>query len=150
MEVSSAGEALQALTPSEPPLSPPAELTPKPSKRLFIRADFKWKSEADRTLVLMELCEAMSQNRLDRPFWIKNFLIHPTGQSVEGSGAERCIQYHVNISRSTLKPRKSTALRRQVGAVSFLCNGAFSLISHKGGRNVSDWLSLSFRDSPAS
>lgn len=110
------GEALQALTPSEPPLSPPAEPTPKPSKRLFIRADFKWKSEADRTLVLMELCEAMSQNRLDRPFWIKNFLIHPTGQSVEGSGAERCIQYHVNISRSTLKPRKSTALRRQVDA----------------------------------
>lgn len=108
--VSSAGEALQAP-------SPPAEPAPTPSKRLFIRADFKWKSEADRTLVLMELCEAMAQNRLERPFWIKNFLIHPTGQSVEGSGAERCVQYHVKISRSALKPRKSTAPRRQVGAV---------------------------------
>ncbi|XP_030574303.1 MAX dimerization protein MGA a isoform X1 [Archocentrus centrarchus] len=100
--------------PSEPPPSPPAEPISKPSKRLFIMADFKWKSEADRSHVVMELCEAMARDQLDRPFWIKNYLICPTSQSVEGSGAERCIQYHVKISSPIPNLGKPGAPRRQV------------------------------------
>lgn len=113
------GETLQTpppteAPPSEPSPSPPAEPISKPSKRLFIMADFKWKSEADRSHVVMELCEAMARDRLDRPFWIRNYLICPTAQSVEGSGADQCIQYHVKISRPTPKPGKPAAPRRQV------------------------------------
>ncbi|TMS21242.1 hypothetical protein E3U43_015215 [Larimichthys crocea] len=83
--------------------SPPAEPLPKPSKRLIILAECKWVSDADRNQVLKKLCERMALDRLDRPFWIKKYLISPISQTVEESGADRCIQYKIHISRPRLE-----------------------------------------------
>ncbi|TKS87256.1 hypothetical protein D9C73_021380 [Collichthys lucidus] len=45
----------------------------------------------------------MALDRLDRPFWIKKYLISPISQTVEESGADRCIQYKIHISRPRLE-----------------------------------------------
>ncbi|XP_072221389.1 MAX dimerization protein MGA a isoform X4 [Leuresthes tenuis] len=95
-------EAVQPL-PSKVPPSPPKEPTPKPSKRLFILADCRWESDTDQSYVLKKLCEAMAQDQLDQPFWIRKYLISPIDQTVEGSGANRCIQYRIRISTSKLQ-----------------------------------------------
>ncbi|XP_069008865.1 MAX dimerization protein MGA a isoform X1 [Embiotoca jacksoni] len=97
---------------SEPPPSPPAEQNPKPSRRLVILADCKWVSDADRSHVLKKLCEAMAQDKLDRPFWLKKYLISPISQNVEGSGLDRCIQYKIHISRPEVKQEKQMALEK--------------------------------------
>lgn len=105
---SSGGEPVQP-APSDRPPSPPAEPPPKPSKRLIILAECKWASDSDRNHVLKKLCERMAWDQLDKPFWIKNYLISPIGQTVEESGADRCIQYKIHISRPKLEPEKAAA-----------------------------------------
>ncbi|XP_022621822.1 MAX gene-associated protein [Seriola dumerili] len=112
------GEPAQP-TPSSPPIppsatSPPAEPTPKPSKRLIILAECKWVSDADRNYVLKKLCEAMAQDRLDGPFWIRKYLISPISQTVEQSGADHCIQYKIHISRPRVE-RESPAAPPRAG-----------------------------------
>lgn len=92
----SAGEPVQPV-PSGRPATPPAE--PKPSKRLIILAECKWLSDADRNHVLKKLCEAMAMDQLNRPFWIRKYLISPISQTQEESGADSCIQYKIHISR---------------------------------------------------
>ncbi|KAM4542589.1 MAX dimerization protein MGA a isoform 3-T3 [Odontesthes bonariensis] len=111
-------EAVQPL-PSKLPPSPPEEPTPKPSKRLFIVADCKWASDTDQSFVLKKLCEAMAQDKLDQPFSIRKYLISPIDQTVEGSGADRCIQYRVRISTSKLKREnpKTVKLTRKRRAI---------------------------------
>ncbi|KAL7380110.1 hypothetical protein ABVT39_011908 [Epinephelus coioides] len=94
------------LAPSAWSPSPPSEPPPKPSKRLIILAECKWENDSDRSLVLKNLCEAMAWDRLDEPFWIKNYLISPISQTVEDSGGNRCIQYKIHISRPLLEPEK--------------------------------------------
>ncbi|XP_044023006.1 LOW QUALITY PROTEIN: MAX dimerization protein MGA a [Siniperca chuatsi] len=103
-----AGEPVQP-APSDRPPSPPAEPTPKPSKRLIILAECKWPSDADRNHVLKKLCEAMALDRLDEPFWIRKYLISPISQTVEESGADSCIQYKIHISRPQLEQGKPAA-----------------------------------------
>lgn len=105
---SSAGEPVQP-APSNRPSSPPTEPPPKPSKRLIIFAECKWLSDSDRSHVLKRLCERMAWDQLDRPFWIRNYLISPIGQTVEESGTHRCIQYKIHISRPKLEAEKPAA-----------------------------------------
>lgn len=102
----SAGEPVQT-----PASDPPAEPTPKPSKRLVIRADCKWESDTDRNHALKRLCEAMAQDQLDQPFWIRKYLISPISQTVEESGTDRCIQYKVRVSRPKILQEKPAALK---------------------------------------
>ncbi|XP_008275306.1 MAX dimerization protein MGA a isoform X2 [Stegastes partitus] len=102
------GEAVQT-PPEEPPASPSEDPIPKPSKRLFIVADCKWETSADQSHVLKQLCEAMAQDRLDRPFKIRKYLVSPVSQTVEGDGADQCIQYKVRISRVKPEQEKSEA-----------------------------------------
>ncbi|CAN9501918.1 unnamed protein product [Ophioblennius macclurei] len=75
----------------------PAEDVPKPSKRLFIVANCRWGS-GERSYVLKKLCEAMAKDQLEKPFWIKNYLIRPSAITVDG-GADPCTHYKVHISR---------------------------------------------------
>ncbi|XP_028251885.1 MAX gene-associated protein-like isoform X3 [Parambassis ranga] len=96
-----------------PPSDPAAEPTPKPSKRLVIRADCKWESDTDRNHALKRLCEAMAQDQLGQPFWIRKYLISPISQTVEGSGTDRCIQYKVRVSRPKTLQEKPAALEIQ-------------------------------------
>lgn len=105
---SSADEPAQP-APSDQPPSPPSEPNPKPSKRLIILAECKWASDADRNHVLKKLCEAMAQDRLDDPFWIRKYLISPISQTVEESGSDRCIQYKIHISRPRVEREKAAA-----------------------------------------
>ncbi|XP_041809644.1 MAX dimerization protein MGA a isoform X4 [Chelmon rostratus] len=102
------GEPVQP-APSNRPSSPPTEPPPKPSKRLIIFAECKWLSDSDRSHVLKRLCERMAWDQLDRPFWIRNYLISPIGQTVEESGTHRCIQYKIHISRPKLEAEKPAA-----------------------------------------
>ncbi|XP_070776873.1 MAX dimerization protein MGA a [Enoplosus armatus] len=104
----SAGEPVQT-APSDRALSPPAEPTPKPSKRLIILAECTWLSDADRNHVLKKLCEAMARDQLDQPFWIRKYLISPVSQTVEESGTDSCIQYKIHISRPNLEREKPAA-----------------------------------------
>uniref|UniRef100_A0A671TVR1 MAX dimerization protein MGA a n=1 Tax=Sparus aurata TaxID=8175 RepID=A0A671TVR1_SPAAU len=92
--------------PSEQPPSPPAEPPPKPSKRLIIVAECKWASKADRSFVLKDLCERMAWDQLEKPFWIKKYMINPVGQTVEESSTGRCIQYKIHITRPSEDPIK--------------------------------------------
>ncbi|XP_050923742.1 LOW QUALITY PROTEIN: MAX dimerization protein MGA a [Lates calcarifer] len=101
--------------PPPPPPPPPSEPPPKPSKRLIILAECKWASDADRSHVLQSLCEAMAQDRLDAPFWIRDYLISPISQSVEESGADRCIQYEIHISRPRVEPERPAIRPEQEG-----------------------------------
>ncbi|XP_017293151.1 MAX dimerization protein MGA a isoform X2 [Kryptolebias marmoratus] len=100
-----AADDVQQLPP-KPPESPPPESTPKPSKRLFIKADCKWASDADRSSTVKKLCEAMAREQLTKPFWIKQYLIVPIDETVEGSGANQCIQYRVQITTPKLQRAK--------------------------------------------
>ncbi|KAM6912837.1 MAX dimerization protein MGA a [Xenentodon cancila] len=88
----------------QPPPSPPI-----PSKRLFIMAGCKWSRDSDQNYVLKKLCEAMAQDQLDKPFWIRNYLISPQGQTVQGSGEDQCLQYRIRISRPSLERQKPPA-----------------------------------------
>ncbi|XP_015224726.1 PREDICTED: uncharacterized protein LOC107081029, partial [Cyprinodon variegatus] len=87
---------------SDPP-SPSEERHPKPSKRLLIVADCKWGGDSERSYVLKKLCEAMALDNLDRPFWIRKYLITPVDQTVDDSSGNRCIQYKVHISTPLVK-----------------------------------------------
>ncbi|KAK2826846.1 hypothetical protein Q5P01_021060 [Channa striata] len=89
--------------------SPLAELPLKVSKRLIILAECKWASDADRNHVLKMLCEAMSQDRLCSPFWIKKYLISPLSQTLEENSTERCIQYKIHISTPKVEREKPAA-----------------------------------------
>lgn len=102
---SSAGDPVPPV-PSEQPPSPPAEPPPKPSKRLIIVAECKWASKADRSFVLKDLCERMAWDQLEKPFWIKKYMINPVGQTVEESSTGRCIQYKIHITRPSEDPIK--------------------------------------------
>ncbi|CAG5866968.1 unnamed protein product [Menidia menidia] len=99
-------KAAQPLSSKHPPdlLEEP---TPKPSKRLFILADCKWESDADQSYVLKKLCQAMAQDQLDQPFWIRKYLINPIEQTVEGNGADQCIQYRIRISTPKLEGKNT-------------------------------------------
>ncbi|XP_067335658.1 MAX dimerization protein MGA a isoform X2 [Channa argus] len=88
---------------------PPTELPPKLSKRLIILAECKWASDADRNHVLKTLCEAMAQDRLANPFWIKKYLISPLSQTVEENSTQRCIQYKIHISTPKVEREKPAA-----------------------------------------
>ena len=82
-------------------------------------AECKWASDSDRSLVLRKLCEAMAWDQLDQPFWIRQYFISPISQTVEQSGADRCIQYRIHISRpeqgrgGPQKPEKPQPERKQ-------------------------------------
>lgn len=80
--------------------------TPKPSKRLTIVAECRWRSDADRDRMLKKLCEAMAQDRLNEPFWFRRYLVSPVSQTVEESNGERCIQYKIHISQPKLGRQK--------------------------------------------
>lgn len=73
-------------------------------------AECVWTSDAIRSHVLKELCERMACDQLDQPFWVQQYLVSPIGQTVEGSGADSCIQYQIHISRSNMEPEKTAAL----------------------------------------
>lgn len=73
-------------------------------------AECVWTSDAVRSHVLKQLCERMACDQLDQPFWVQQYLISPVGQTVEGSGADSCIQYKIHISRSNVQPEKPAAL----------------------------------------
>ncbi|XP_017157945.1 MAX dimerization protein MGA a isoform X2 [Poecilia reticulata] len=95
-----------------PSVSPPGSseaLCSKPSKRLMILADCKWVNDSDRSYVLKKLCEAMAQDQLDRPFWIKNYLITPIDETVDETNGNRCIEYKVQISTPILDRKKAPA-----------------------------------------
>ncbi|XP_014846855.1 PREDICTED: uncharacterized protein LOC106920387 isoform X6 [Poecilia mexicana] len=95
-----------------PSASPPGSseaLCSKPSKRLMILADCKWVNDSDRSYVLKKLCEAMAQDQLDRPFWIKNYLITPIDETVDETSGNRCIEYKVQISTPILDRKKAPA-----------------------------------------
>ncbi|KAM3594697.1 uncharacterized protein V6R79_012448 [Siganus canaliculatus] len=90
----------------DPGSSPPEEPVPKPSKRLIILAECKWASDADRSFVLRELCNRMAWDDLDKPFWIRKYLIRPSGHTVEESSSGNCTQYKVHISRPNMKQQQ--------------------------------------------
>uniref|UniRef100_A0A3B3U4K6 T-box domain-containing protein n=1 Tax=Poecilia latipinna TaxID=48699 RepID=A0A3B3U4K6_9TELE len=95
-----------------PSASPPGSseaLCSKPSKRLMILADCKWVNDSDRSYVLKKLCEAMAQDQLDKPFWIKNYLITPIDETVDETSGNRCIEYKVQISTPILDRKKAPA-----------------------------------------
>ncbi|XP_037342588.2 MAX dimerization protein MGA a isoform X2 [Pungitius pungitius] len=97
-------------TPPPPPARHPScPSEPKPSKRLTIVADCKWARPGDRNLVLKMLCEAMAEDQLDQPLWIRDYLISPIGHKVEDGAATRCIHYKMHISR----PNPETPQRRE-------------------------------------
>ncbi|XP_054470209.1 MAX gene-associated protein-like, partial [Anoplopoma fimbria] len=98
-----AGDPAQPDPPDRPPCHPSE---PKPSKRLTIVAECKWASDGDRNLVLKMLCEAMAQDRLDQPFWIKEYLVSPISQTVEDGADDCCIHYRMHISRPRLEREK--------------------------------------------
>uniref|UniRef100_A0A3Q1JX18 T-box domain-containing protein n=1 Tax=Anabas testudineus TaxID=64144 RepID=A0A3Q1JX18_ANATE len=101
----SAAEQVQLASSRQAP-SPPSGPPPKPSKRLIILAECKWESDADRNHVLKTLCEAMAQDRLGDPFWIKKYLISPLTQTVEENGTDHCIQYKIHISTPKVEREK--------------------------------------------
>ncbi|XP_032403340.1 MAX dimerization protein MGA a isoform X1 [Xiphophorus hellerii] len=96
-------------SPSASPPSSSEALRSKPSKRLMILADCKWVNDSDRSYVLKKLCEAMAQDQLDRPFWIKNYLITPIDETVDETNGNRCIEYKVQISTPILDRKKAPA-----------------------------------------
>ncbi|XP_068456296.1 MAX dimerization protein MGA a [Clinocottus analis] len=98
-----AGDPAQPAAPGRPPACP---LEPKPSKRLTIVAECEWVRDGDRIRVLKKLCQAMAQDRLDQPFWIKDYLISPISQNEEDGAADRCIHYKMHISRPPLERQK--------------------------------------------
>ncbi|XP_026195007.1 MAX dimerization protein MGA a isoform X3 [Anabas testudineus] len=100
-----AAEQVQLASSRQAP-SPPSGPPPKPSKRLIILAECKWESDADRNHVLKTLCEAMAQDRLGDPFWIKKYLISPLTQTVEENGTDHCIQYKIHISTPKVEREK--------------------------------------------
>ncbi|XP_061906610.1 MAX dimerization protein MGA a isoform X4 [Entelurus aequoreus] len=87
----------------------PAATPSKPSRRLTILTECGWKLDADRDYVLKKLCEAMARHSLDKPFWARKYYISPISQTVEGSGAGRCIHYKVLISRSSHAPQEDNS-----------------------------------------
>nr|XP_061837702.1 MAX dimerization protein MGA a isoform X2 [Nerophis lumbriciformis] len=87
----------------------PAATPSKPSRRLTILTECGWKLDADRDYVLKKLCEAMARHSLDKPFWARKYHICPISQTVEGSGAGRCIHYKVLISRSSHAPQEDNS-----------------------------------------
>ncbi|XP_058472253.1 MAX dimerization protein MGA a isoform X2 [Solea solea] len=102
--VKSVKQQPQTLKEAPPPAPPPAaaettESNPKPSKRLILLSECKWASDADRNHVLKRLCEMMAQDRLDLPFWVREYLISPISQNVEDNDGSRCVQYKVHIGR---------------------------------------------------
>ncbi|KAM4541186.1 MAX dimerization protein MGA a isoform 2-T2 [Fundulus diaphanus] len=100
-------------TPNSNP--PPELLHPQPSKRLSILADCTWESDSQRSSVLKKLCEAMALDQLDRPFWIKHFLITPTEETVEESTPNKCIHYGVKISTPFLGKEKTVSCEGKPG-----------------------------------
>lgn len=103
--VSSASDPVQ-------PTSCPPE--PKPSKRLTIMAECKWARAGDRNLVLKMLCEAMAEDHLDQPLWIRDYLVNPISHTVEDAAANRCIHYKMHISRpNPEKPQHLETLERR-------------------------------------
>lgn len=76
-------------------------------------AGCKWNQDSDQNYVLRKLCEAMAQDQLDQPFWIRSYLISPQGQTIQGSGADQCVQYRIKISRPNLKKQNPAAPRGQ-------------------------------------
>uniref|UniRef100_A0A3Q2NZJ3 Uncharacterized LOC105918904 n=1 Tax=Fundulus heteroclitus TaxID=8078 RepID=A0A3Q2NZJ3_FUNHE len=99
-----------------PNSKPPSELPhPQPSKRLSILADCTWESDSQRSSVLKKLCEAMALDQLDRPFWIKHFLITPTEETVEESTPNKCIHYRVQISTPFLGKEKTVSYEGRPG-----------------------------------
>ncbi|KAK1875483.1 MAX associated protein [Dissostichus eleginoides] len=96
----------------QPAPSPPAKPLPKPSKRLIIVAECQWVKEGDRNMVLRTLCEAMARDNLEKPFWIKDYLVSPVSTSLEESDGERCIQFKMHISRPKLTKEEPARPRR--------------------------------------
>ncbi|KAI4792772.1 hypothetical protein KUCAC02_033158, partial [Chaenocephalus aceratus] len=92
----------------QPAPSPPT----KPSKRLIIVAECQWVKEGDRNMVLRTLCEAMARDNLEKPFWIKDYLVSPVSTSLEESEGERCIQFKMHISRPKLTKEEPAKRRR--------------------------------------
>uniref|UniRef100_A0AAZ3QLI9 T-box domain-containing protein n=1 Tax=Oncorhynchus tshawytscha TaxID=74940 RepID=A0AAZ3QLI9_ONCTS len=71
----------------------------KPSKRLEIMSKCKWRSLADRNLVLKIVCEHMAKDHLRNPFWVKGYLIKPVSQTLRNDGESCSIHYKVLISQ---------------------------------------------------
>uniref|UniRef100_A0A4W5PJE5 Uncharacterized protein n=1 Tax=Hucho hucho TaxID=62062 RepID=A0A4W5PJE5_9TELE len=71
----------------------------EPSKRLEIMSECKWRSLADRNLVLRIVCEHMAQDHLTNPFWVKGYLIKPMSQTLRNDGESCSIHYKVHISQ---------------------------------------------------
>nr|XP_046164108.1 MAX dimerization protein MGA a [Oncorhynchus gorbuscha] len=71
----------------------------EPCKRLEIVSECKWRSLADRNLVLRIVCEHMAQDHLTNPFWVKGYLIKPVSQTLRNDGESCSVHYKVHISR---------------------------------------------------
>ncbi|XP_061552231.1 MAX dimerization protein MGA a isoform X1 [Phycodurus eques] len=82
------------LAPSSPPQCVSEES--RPSRRLTILTECRWKCDEDRDHVLKTLCEAMAQDRLDKVFWTRKYQINPISQTVEDNST---IHYKVLISK---------------------------------------------------
>ncbi|XP_047201133.1 MAX dimerization protein MGA a isoform X4 [Girardinichthys multiradiatus] len=103
--------ANESQAPNFNPPSPSEVLHPYPSKRLLILADCKWGNDNERSYVLKKLCEAMALEQLGKPFWIKKYLITPIEETVDESGANKCIQYKVQISTPNLEREKGALVK---------------------------------------
>uniref|UniRef100_A0A8C7R4P2 MAX dimerization protein MGA a n=1 Tax=Oncorhynchus mykiss TaxID=8022 RepID=A0A8C7R4P2_ONCMY len=71
----------------------------EPSKRLEIMSKCKWRSLADRNLVLRIVCEHMAKDHLRNPFWVKGYLIKPVSQTLRNDGESCSTHYKVLISQ---------------------------------------------------
>uniref|UniRef100_A0A8C8I2I3 MAX dimerization protein MGA a n=1 Tax=Oncorhynchus tshawytscha TaxID=74940 RepID=A0A8C8I2I3_ONCTS len=71
----------------------------EPCKRLEIVSECKWRSLADRNLVLRIVCEHMAQDHLTNPFWVKGYLIKPVSQNLRNDGESCSVHYKVHISQ---------------------------------------------------
>lgn len=71
----------------------------EPCKRLEIVSECKWRSLADRNLVLRIVCEHMAQDHLTNPFWVKGYLIKPVSQTLRNDGESCSVHYKVHISQ---------------------------------------------------
>ncbi|MEQ2236554.1 hypothetical protein ILYODFUR_013983, partial [Ilyodon furcidens] len=111
VEIPRPHSANEGQAPNFNPPSPSEVLHPCPSKRLLILADCKWGNDNERSYVLKKLCEAMALEQLGKPFWIKKYLITPIEETVDESGANKCIQYKVQISTPNLEREKGALVK---------------------------------------
>ncbi|XP_077586947.1 MAX dimerization protein MGA a isoform X2 [Stigmatopora nigra] len=77
------------------------------SKRLSIFMKCHWKCDEDRDNVLKTLCEAMAQDKLNKPFLTRQYQINPINQTVDDCGI---IHHEVLISKQNKAKKNNNTL----------------------------------------